>query len=79
MGSETVINQDYIKAKELCPYGYKGSHRLGTIRKLLNVSLWIPNNISNFDVPILLFHGLHDKITTPICSIIAFNYIIIYK
>ena len=38
--------------------------------------MWIPNNKSNFDVPILLFHGIHDKITTPTCSIIAFNSII---
>lgn len=73
MSSETVINQDYIKAKELCPYGYIGSHRLCTVRELLNVSLWIPNNITNFNVPLLLFHGLCDKITTLVGSQQTFN------
>ena len=73
MGSETAINQDYLKAKELCSFGYRGAHRLGTVRELLNISLWIPENIATFDVPILLFHGLYDKITTPTGSIKAFN------
>lgn len=75
MGNETVINQDYIKAKELCPYGYKGAHRLGTVRELLNVSLWIPENINKLVVPLLLFHGLCDKITTPSGSLKAYDYI----
>jgi len=74
--SKTSINQDYIKNRNLCSYSYKDSHRLGTVRELLNVSLWISNNISNFNVPILLLHGLNDKITTPSGSIIVFNSII---
>jgi alpha-beta hydrolase superfamily lysophospholipase len=73
MDSETAINKDYINAKETCEYGYKGAHRLGTVRELLNVSLWIPENINKLTTPVLLFHGLCDKITTPAGSLKAFN------
>ena len=75
MGSEVVINQDFITAKELCPYGYKGLHRLGTVREILKISLWLPDNINTINYPTLFFHGLHDKITTPSGSIQTFQMI----
>jgi acylglycerol lipase len=66
MSNENVINKEYIYAKQLCSYNYKGSLRLSTARELYLNSLWISNNVQNIDIPILIFHGLNDKITTPI-------------
>lgn len=66
MGMENVINKEYIDARDACPYGYKGSHRLATVRELYKTSLWLPNNAHLINKPVLMFHGLHDKITTPI-------------
>jgi len=65
LSQESVINQDYINAKNDCTYSYKGSHRLATVREIYNTSLWIPENSHKIDKPLLIFHGLHDKITTP--------------
>ncbi len=65
MGMENVINKEYIDARDASPYGYKGSHRLATVRELYLNSLWTPENAHLINKPILMFHGLHDKITTP--------------
>lgn len=73
MGSETVINQEFLDAKENCPYGYRGAHRLGTVRELLKISLWLPENVETINYPTIFFHGLHDRITTPSGSIDSFN------
>lgn len=69
MSSETTVNTEFIEAKKICPYGFKGPHRLCTVRELFKVSLWIPDNVYDIELPIILFHGLHDKITTPSGSI----------
>lgn len=73
MGSETTVNNEFIIAKSKCKYGFKGPLRLCTVRELFNTSLWIPNNISEITLPILLIHGLYDKITTPSGSINFFD------
>jgi len=65
MASENVINKEYIDARESCHYSYKGSQRLSTVKELYLNCLWIPNNAHHIDIPILIFHGLNDKITTP--------------
>jgi len=65
MSSENVINKDYIKARQLCSYSYKGAQRLSTVRELYFNTLWIQDNAQYIDIPILIFHGLNDKITTP--------------
>lgn len=65
MGIETAINQAFIDAKESCPYNYHSAQRLGTVRELYNVSLTIGEQMDKLDKPILIFHGLKDKITTP--------------
>jgi acylglycerol lipase len=65
MASENVINREYINARQQCSYSYKGSQRLSTVRELYFNSLWILDNAHNIDIPILIFHGLNDKITTP--------------
>jgi len=65
MSNENVINEEYKEARNLCPFSYKGSQRLSTVRELYLNCLWLPNNIQNIDIPILIFHGLNDKITTP--------------
>jgi acylglycerol lipase len=62
---ENVINKEYINARNSCFYSYKGSHRLSTVRELYLNSLWISDNAHLINKPILIFHGLHDKITTP--------------
>jgi esterase/lipase len=36
-------------------------------------SLWIVDNADQIDIPILIFHGLNDKITTPNGTQIVFN------
>ena len=73
MSNENVINKDYIHAKQLCSNNYKGSLRLSTARELYLNSLWISNNAQNIDIPILVFHGLNDKITTPIATKTVFE------
>lgn len=73
LGEESVINYDYITAKNKCSFSYKGCHRLATVREIYNTSIWIPENSHKIDKPILLFHGSHDKITTPQGSIKVFN------
>jgi acylglycerol lipase len=65
MGTENVNNKDYIDARDKCPYGFKGSHRLATAREMYLNSLWTPNNAHLINKPILIFQGEHDKITTP--------------
>lgn len=65
MGNQSVINQEFIDAKNNCKYNYKGIHRLGTVREMYKISLWIPDNTKEISTPLLLFHGLNDKITTP--------------
>ncbi len=73
LGSETTVNKDFIEAKNSCPYGFRGPLRLCTVRELFKVSLWIPENVSEISIPIILFHGLRDKITTPNGSIGVYN------
>lgn len=73
MSSETTVNADFIIAKNLCPYGFRGPHRLCTVRELFKVSLWIPENVREINIPLILFHGLRDKITTPSGSINVFK------
>jgi len=73
MSSETTINTEFIEAKNACPYGFKGPHRLCTVRELFQVSLWIPENASEITIPLILFHGLRDKITTPAGSKLVFE------
>lgn len=75
MSNETVINKEYIKAKQLCPYSYRETQRLSTVRELYFNSLWILDNAKDMhiDIPILIFHGLNDKITTPIATQIVFE------
>jgi len=65
LGSETTANPEFIEAKNECPYGFRGPLRLCTVRELYKVSLWIPENAYHVNIPLLLFHGLRDKITTP--------------
>jgi len=66
MSNENVINKEYIEARHLCPFSYKGSQRLSTVRELYLNCLWLPNNAQYIDIPILIFHGLNDRITTPL-------------
>jgi len=73
MHNETTNNEEFKKAKAVCQYGFKGSHRLCTVRELYNTSLWIGLNAKEVSVPLLLFHGLRDKITTPTASISMFE------
>lgn len=73
LGSETTVNNDFIEAKNACPYGFRGPLRLCTVRELLKTSLWIPDNVHKITVPLILFHGLRDKITTPDGSKQVFN------
>jgi acylglycerol lipase len=73
MGIQTAINQDFINAKESCPYNYHSAQRLGTVRELYKISLSIGEQMNKINKPILLFHGLNDKITTPIGSKKAFE------
>ncbi len=68
-----INNKEYNIAKELCPYSYKGSQRLSTVRELYLNSLWIVDNADQIDIPILIFHGVNDKITTPNGTQIVFN------
>lgn len=68
-----INNKEYNIAKELCQYSYKGSQRLSTVRELYLNSLWIVDNADQIDIPILIFHGLNDKITTPNGTQIVFN------
>lgn len=65
MSIENVNNKEYINARDMCLYSYKGSHRLSTVRELYLNSLWTPENAHLINKQILIFHGLHDKITTP--------------
>lgn len=73
LGSETTVNTEFIEAKNSCPYGFRGPLRLCTVRELFQVSLWIPENASQVTIPVLLFHGLRDKITTPNGSMKVFE------
>jgi alpha-beta hydrolase superfamily lysophospholipase len=73
MSTENVINKEYIDARNLCSFSYKGSLRLSTVRELYINSLWTPNNAHHLNIPILIFHGLKDKITTPIGTQIVFE------
>ena len=73
MATEIVNNKDYINAKKTCPYGYKGTHRLATVRELYKTSLWLPENAHLINKPILMFHGIYDKITTPLGTKIVFD------
>lgn len=73
MSSESAINDEYIIAKNLCSYSYNNAHRLGTVRELYKTSLWIPDNCHNISIPILMFHGFHDKITPISKTIEVFN------
>jgi len=73
LGSETTTNPDFIEAKNSCPYGFRGPLRLCTVRELYHVSLWIPENAYQVNLPLLLFHGLRDKVTTPNGSMQVFN------
>lgn len=73
MSSETTVNEEFIEAKNSCPYGFRGPHRLCTVRELFQVSLLIPEQANRITIPVLLFHGLRDKITTPNGSIKVFE------
>jgi len=73
ISNENVINKEYIKARQSCPFSYKGSLRLSTVRELYFNSLWIQENSQYIDIPILIFHGLNDKITTPVGTQNVFN------
>ena len=68
-----INNKEYNIAKELCQYSYKGTQRLSTVRELYLNSLWIVDNADQIDIPILIFHGVNDKITTPNGTQIVFN------
>ncbi len=71
--SETTTNNEFIKAKNTCLYSFKGPLRLCTVRELFNVSLEIPEQVDKITIPLILFHGLKDKVTTPIGSKIVFD------
>ena len=58
-------NQAYKDAKKQCKFSFNGPHRLCTVRELYNICLWIPKNVHKITTPILIFHGLQDKITVP--------------
>lgn len=70
---EITNNMEFIKAQNLCPYKFKGPHRLCTVRELYEISLWIPENAHEINLPLIIFHGLCDKITTPSGSIDVFE------
>lgn len=70
---ETCKNKQYLQAKQLCPYSYRGKMRLNTARECYNTCLWIENNSHLFNSPIFLLHGIDDKITDPKMSIKFFN------
>ena len=61
----TSRNQSYKDVKKKCKFTFKGPHRLCTVRELYNICLWIPENVQKITTPILIFHGLQDKITVP--------------
>lgn len=73
--SETTTNIDYINAKKNCKYNFNDTHYLCTVRELFLFSLWINNNnlIKQIKTPLIIFHGLQDKITTPQGSIKLFS------
>ena len=56
---------DYIAN---CKYGFKNGLRLGTCRSFLHATKWIDKNVSNFDIPIIIFHSKYDSITSHIAS-----------
>lgn len=73
MASESAQNIDYLNARGVCCYSYKGAHRLGTVREILKICNYIQDNNETFNYPLLLFHGINDKITTPGDSVVFFN------
>ena len=46
-------------------YGPRTKPRLATARELLDATRFITMDLSNFDAPVLIQHGLDDKITDP--------------
>lgn len=62
--SLATLNENYNDLKEKNDYFYKGKHRLSTCRELLFISDWIEKNASLFTIPILIFHGKNDFITS---------------
>lgn len=66
-------NLKYMEAKKLCKYLYRDNYPLTTLREIYNISSWIMNNEIHIDIPLLLIHGLDDKITSPIASYNFFN------
>jgi acylglycerol lipase len=65
LNEEYMEIKDYVEAKKKCKYRYKDAHSLCTLSELYNISMWIPNNINNIDIPVILFHGTGDTITSP--------------
>jgi alpha-beta hydrolase superfamily lysophospholipase len=60
--SDSSINLEYMNNKKLCNHTYKPPYMLCTIREIYNISLWIPNNVADIEIPILIFYGLNDKL-----------------
>jgi acylglycerol lipase len=73
MNYESTSNYEFIEAKKINPYDFKPPHRLCTVRELFNISSWIPKNANKITIPMILFHGLRDKLTTPSGSIEVFE------
>jgi acylglycerol lipase len=73
--SNTTTNLEYINAKKNCIYNFNDIHYLCTVRELFLFSLWINNNnlIKQIKIPLIIFHGLQDQITTPQGSINFFS------
>jgi alpha-beta hydrolase superfamily lysophospholipase len=60
--SDSSSNSEYLKIKNMCNQTYKPPYMLCTIREIYNISSWIPNNVADIEIPILIFYGLNDKL-----------------
>ena len=70
---QSIFNKDYINAYNKCPYTFKNSYPLTTLRELYNTSLSLLKLVNKITCPCLIIHGDSDNIT-PINLSIKFYY-----
>jgi acylglycerol lipase len=62
IATKTTRNIKYQELKQKCPYNFDAPYPLCTLREIYNISLWIPLNVSKWNIPLLIFYGSNDTV-----------------
>ena len=59
----SCYDKNYMSLCSLNPYKYSGKFMLSTIREIHLSSVWVNNNLKDFDIPVLAIHSKNDFIS----------------